>query len=70
MTIVKPHPKVHSPTTDQRFHRLTLSAQVVGLQFGLQLSLRVAPQRPADFLGCVGHDLGQDVGVPGGHADL
>jgi hypothetical protein len=36
----------------------------------LQLSSRLAPQRPSDSLGRIGHNLRQDVSVLGGHADL
>lgn len=42
----------------------------IGLQFGLQLGSRVAPQRPPDSLGCVGHELRHYVRVHGHHADL
>ena len=40
------------------------------LQSGLQLASGRASERPADAVGGVGHDLRQDVGVAGGHADL
>ena len=36
----------------------------------MQLASRGAPQRLADAAGGVGHDLRQDVGVAGDHADL
>jgi hypothetical protein len=44
--------------------------RLIGLQFGLQLGLRFAPQRPANPLSRISHELGQDVGVLRGHADL
>jgi len=40
------------------------------VQLQLQLAARVAPQRLANAVGSIGHDLGKHVSVLGSHPDL